>query len=204
VIGQPRSTQRCHPRPPRPDEAKLRRQLRRIAKAHPRWGWKMAHEILRREGWTINKKRTRRLWRDEGLRRPQRCTKRRRIHPDSAVRHRAEYPNHVWAIDFQFDETSDYRRMKLLNVVDEFTRESLAMEVDRSITADRLIDVIEGLVVIHGAPEHLRMDNGPELCSWALRDWCRFTGTRTISPTGGGFGWVLVVDAGWCPEESEI
>jgi putative transposase len=180
VIGQPRSTQRCHPRPPRPDEAKLRRQLRRIAKAHPRWGWKMAHEILRREGWTINKKRTRRLWRDEGLRRPQRCTKRRRIHPDSAVRHRAEYPNHVWAIDFQFDETSDYRRMKLLNVVDEFTRESLAMEVDRSITADRLIDVIEGLVVIHGAPEHLRMDNGPELCSWALRDWCRFTGTRTI------------------------
>jgi putative transposase len=86
----------------------------------------------------------------------------------------------VWVIDFQFDETSDYRRLKLLNIVDEFTRESLAMEVDRSITADRLIDVVEGLVVVHRAPEHLRMDNGPELCSWALRDWCRFTGTSTI------------------------
>ena len=91
-----------------------------------------------------------------------------------------EYPNHVWAIDFQFDETADYRRLKIANIVDEFTREALAMEVDRSITADRLIDVIERLVVTHGAPEHLRMDNGPELLSWALRDWCRFTGTRTI------------------------
>jgi putative transposase len=71
----------------------------------------------------------------------------------------------VWAIDFQFNETSDYRRLKLLNIVDEFTRESLAMEVDRSITADRLIDVVEGLVVVYRAPEHLRLDNGPELCS---------------------------------------
>ena len=141
----------------------------------------MAHEILLREGWNVNKKPTQRLWRDEGLRRPQRCTKRRRPRVDFAVRHGAEYPNHgVWAIDFQFNETSDSRRLKLLNIVDEFTRESLAMEVDRSITADRLIDVVEGLVVVYRAPEHLRMDNGPELCSWALRDWCRFTGTGTI------------------------
>jgi transposase InsO family protein len=141
----------------------------------------MAHEILLREGSNINKKPTQRLWRDEGLRRPQRCAKRRRPRVDSAVRQGAEYPNHgVWAIDFQFNETSDYRRLKLLNIVDEFTRESLAMEVDRSITADRLIDVVEGLVVVYRAPEHLRMDNGPELCSWALRDWCRFTGTSTI------------------------
>src|ERR1022692_1294088 len=153
--------------------------LRRFAKSHPRWSWKMAPEILLRQGWNINKKPTQRLWRDEGLRRPQRCTKRRRIRVNSAARHRAEYPNHgVWAIDLQFDETSDYRRLKLLNIVDEFTRESLAMEVDRLITPDRLIDVVEGLVVVHRAPEHLRMDNGPELCSWALRDWCRFTGTN--------------------------
>ena len=95
------------------------------------------------KGWTLNKKRTQRLWRKEGLKRPQTCTKRRRIRPDSAVRHRAEYPNHVWAVDFQFDETSDYRRLKLANIVDEFTREALAMEVDRSITADRLIDIID-------------------------------------------------------------
>jgi len=143
-------------------------------------GWKMAHDVLRREGWAINRKRTQRLWRKEGLKRPQICRKRRRIRPESAFRHRAQYPNHVWAIDFQFDETADWRRLKIANIVDEYTREALAMEVDRSITADKLIDVIEHLVVTHGPPEHLRMDNGPELLSWALRDWCRFTGTRTI------------------------
>ena len=180
VLGQPRSTQRGTPRPPKSDEATLCRQLRRLAKTHPRWGWKMAHQVLVREGWTINKKRTQRLWRKEGLTRPQRCRKRRRVRPDSAERHRAEYPNHVWAIDFWFDETADCRRLKLANVVDEFTRESLAMEVDRSITADRLVEVLERLVALHGAPQHLRMDNGPELLSWALRDWCRLGGTRTI------------------------
>jgi putative transposase len=162
VLGQPRSTQRCRPRPPGSEEVKLCRRLRQLAKTHPRWGWKMAHEILRREGWTLNKKRTQRLWRKEGLRRPQVCAKRRRIRPDSAERHRAEYPNHVWALDFQFDETADYRRLKIANVVDEFTREALAMEIDRSITADRLIDVLDRLAVIHGAPAHLRMDIHPE------------------------------------------
>ena len=84
----------------------------------------------------------------------------------SAERLRAEFPNHVWAVDFQFDETADYRRLKLANIVDEFARESLSMKVDRSIAADRLIEVLERLVVIHGEPVHLRMDNGPELISW--------------------------------------
>ena len=140
----------------------------------------MAHQLIRREGWTVNKKRTQRLWRKEGLRRPERCTKRRRVRLDSPERLRANCPNHVWAIDFQFDETADYRRLKLANIVDEFTRESLAMEVDRSITADHLVDVLERLVAVHGAPTHLRMDNGPELIAWALRDWCRFTSTQTV------------------------
>jgi putative transposase len=180
VVDQPRTTQRRQPRPPGTDEAKLCRRLREIAHSHPRWGWKTAHQLLRREGWTINRKRTQRLWRKEGLRRPQICRKRRRVRLDSAERLRATHPNHVWAIDFQFDETADYRRLKLANIVDEFTRESLAMEVDRSITADHLIDVLERLVAVHGAPEHLRMDNGPELISWALRDWCRLGHTQTL------------------------
>jgi putative transposase len=100
VVGQHRSTQRSCGRPLTDTEAKLRRRLRQLATTHPRMGWKTAHSVLRREGWTINRKRTQRLWRQEGLRRPQNCRKRRRIRPDSAVRHRAEYPNHVWAIDF--------------------------------------------------------------------------------------------------------
>jgi transposase InsO family protein len=136
--------------------------------------------VLRREGWQINRKRTQRLWRHEGLRRPQVCAKRRRLSTDSSLRQRAEFPNHVWAVDFQFDETADFRRLKLANIVDEYTREALAMEVQRSINADRLIEVIEGLVIRHGAPLHLRMDNGPEMISWALRDWCRLGGTTTI------------------------
>ena len=111
VVGQHRSTQRrpCRPRPP--EEDKLRRRLRDIARRHPRWGWKTAHQLLLREGWRINRKRTRRLWRDEGLRRPAHCRKRRRGpggEPKSATR-----PNHVWALDFQFDETADGRRLKL-------------------------------------------------------------------------------------------
>lgn len=180
VVGQHRSTQRRCPRPPTTSEAKLRRRLRQIAKTHPRWGWKTAHDVLLREGWALNRKRTRRLWRTEGLKRPVTCRKRRRLHPTNAVRMQASRPNQVWAIDYQFDETADWRRLKLTNIVDEFTRESLAMDVNRSSTSDDLVDLIERLVTERGAPAYIRMDNGPELTAWALRDWCRLSGTRTL------------------------
>ncbi len=179
VVGQHRSTQRlaCRPRPV--EEDKVRRRLRQIARAHPRWGWKTAQLILRREGHTINKKRTRRLWRDEGLRRPVPCKRKRTRPPGGGPLLRAVRPNHVWALDFQFDETSDRRRIKLLNVVDEHTREALAMRVARTGTAEDIVAVIDALVAERGAPTHLRMDNGPELIAWALRDWCRLNGTTT-------------------------
>ncbi len=93
---------------------------------------------------------------------------------------RATRPNHVWALDFQFDETADHRRLKLLNIVDEFTRQALAMRVGRSCTAQDVVTTIEALVAERAAPEHLRMDNGPELMAWALRDWCHLAGTETI------------------------
>jgi putative transposase len=83
-------------------------------------------------------------------------------------------------LDFQFDETADQRRLKLLNIVDEHTRQALAMDVARAMGADQVVAVIERLVVDRGAPQHLRMDNGPELIAWALRDWCRIAGTGTI------------------------
>jgi putative transposase len=136
--------------------------------------------VIRREGWTVNRKRTQRLWRAEGLRRPERCRKRRRVRPESTERLRAVRPNQVWAIDFQFDETADCRRLKLANLVDEHTREALAMRVGRSCNADELVAVIETLVAERGAPAFLRCDNGPELIAWALRDWCRMAGTRTV------------------------
>jgi putative transposase len=179
VVGQHRSTQRLAHRPRPVEDDKVRRRLRAIARVHPRWGWKTAHVLLRREGHTINKKRTRRLWRDEGLRRPAPCKRKRTRPPGGGPLLRAERPNHVWAVDFQFDETADRRRIKLCNVVDEFTREALAMRVARNCTAEDLITVIATLVAERGAPTHLRMDNGPELIAWALRDWCRLHDTTT-------------------------
>jgi putative transposase len=179
VAGQHRSTQRKQPRPPCDAEQRLARRLREIAKEHPRWGWKTAHEILLREGWTINRKRTRRIWRQEGLRRRVRARKRRRASNGQAARLRATKPNEVWAVDFQFDETSDRRRIKLCNIVDEYTREALAIRVDRTCTAENVITVIEQLVTQRGTPKYLRADNGPEMIAWTLRDYCRLAGTQT-------------------------
>ena len=155
----------------------MRGRLREIAREHPRWGWKTAYAIVRREGWQVNRKRIQRLWRQEGLKRPQFCRKRRRLGPTLTERMRASAPNQVWAIDFQFDETSDGRRLKLANIVDEFTREALAMRVGRSCDADQLVEVIEALVAQRGTPVYLRMDNGPELIAWGLREWCRLSRT---------------------------
>ena len=181
VVGQHRSTQRRPARPVPAEDEKLRRRLRVFARRHPRLGWRKAHDVVRREGFVVNHKRLRRLWREEGLRRPPpRKNKRRRPGGSNGVLLRAVHPNHVWALDFQFDETADLRRLKLLNIVDEHTREALAMDVDRSMGADQVVACVERLVGERGVPRHLRMDNGPELIAWALRDWCRLSGLDTI------------------------
>jgi len=180
VVGQPRSTQRHQPKRAE-DDAALRAELRQFSKDRPRWGYRRAHHHLRELGWEVNRKRVQRLWREEGLRVPQRKRKRRRLGESTvpASRLRAERPNQVWAFDFQFDQIADGRVLKLLNVVDEFTRESLVMLVERSIDADRTVSELERLVSERGAPEHLRMDNGTEMTADALRDWCRFSKTAT-------------------------
>ena len=122
----------------------MRRRLREIARAHPRWGWKTAHAILRREGHTINRKRTRRLWRDEGLRRPAPCKRKRTRPPGGGPLLRAERPNHVWAIDFQFDETADRRRLKLLQHRRRaHPRGARHATSGRTCTADDVVAVIE-------------------------------------------------------------
>jgi putative transposase len=181
VVGQHRSTQRRPVRPEPSEDVKLRRRLRRFARCHPRLGWRKAHVVVRREGFVVNHKKLRRLWREEGLRRPPpRKNKKRRPTGIDGILFGAEYPNHVWGLDFQFDETADLRRLKLLNIVDEHTREALATDVARSITADHVVAVLERLVAARGAPGFIRMDNGPELIAWTLRDWCRLTGAGTI------------------------
>ena len=180
VVGQHRSTERYEPKRAEEDQA-LRAELRKFSKERPRWGYRRAHHHLREEGWDVNRKRVQRLWREEGLRVPVRKRKRRRL-GDSTVpaqRLRAERPNHVWAFDFQFDQTSDGRALKLLNIVDEFTRESLAMLVARSIDAETVAGSLQRLCGERGAPELLRCDNGPEMTAHALRDWCTLSGAGT-------------------------
>ena len=173
IAGQHRSTQRHEPKRV-PDDTALRQRRREISAWKPRWGYRRAHARLIEEGWSVNKKRVQRLWRSEGLRVPARKRKRARLGASDADGKRlsATHPNHVWALDFQTDETADGRRIRLLNVVDEFTREALAIECERSITVDATVAVLDRLARERGAsPEHIRMDNGPELTTHALRDW---------------------------------
>lgn len=184
--GQHRSTQRHAPQVA-DDDAGLRAALRQISRDRPRWGYRRAHQLLLDEGWQVNRKRTQRLWREEGLRVPQRRRKRQRLGTSTvpADRLRAEHPDHVWALDFQFDQTADGRILKLLHVVDEFTRAALAIECRRRIDADATVTVLERLVAELGsAPGFIRCDNGPEPTANALRDWCRFTraGSAYIEP----------------------
>jgi len=187
AIGQPRSTQRRRASAPGPEEEHLRARLRELARAHPRYGYRRMTTILCREGYCVNHKRIQRLCRDEGLRVLKRAKKRARVGTSTinGTRLRATHPNHVWAIDFQFDQTTNFKTLKLLNITDEFTKEALAIDVRRSITADDTVEVLEEIVARRGtAPEFLRMDNGPELTANALRDWCRFSsaGTAYIEP----------------------
>ena len=185
VVGQHRSTERYEPKRAE-DDAALRGALRQISKDRPRWGYRRAHALLVEKGWEVNRKRVQRVWREEGLRVPRKRRKRQRLGDSTvpATRLAAERPGHVWAIDYQHDQTADGRVIRLLNIVDEYTREALAMHVARSIDADTTVSVLEGLVAERGAPTFLRCDNGTELTSYALKDWCRFshTGTAYIDP----------------------
>ena len=187
AIGQSRSTQRRAAPVPPDEEQVLRARLRDLARSHPRYGYRRMTTILRREGFCVNHKRIQRLCRDEGLRVIRRPKKRSRvgISTINGTRLGATRPDQVWALDFQFDQTRDLRTLKILNVTDEFTKEALAIDIRRSITADDTVEVLEALVRARGrAPEFLRMDNGPELTANALRDWCRFSdaGTAYIEP----------------------
>ncbi len=134
------------------------------------------------EGFDHNRKRTQRIWREEGLRVPKRARKRRRLGVSTAegsARLRAERPNHVWALDFQHDATTDGRELKFLNVVDEFTREALTICIERTIDADQTVETLKRLLAERGAPENLRADNGPELTARVIAEWCSSSLTET-------------------------
>jgi putative transposase len=180
VIGQSRSTQRLAVVVHELDEL-LRAFLREFAMDHPRWGWRRAHDALRDEGHRVNHKKVQRLWREEGLKVPYRKKKKRLTGIGIQVgAMRPIAPNVIWAMDFQFDQTSDLRTVKMLNIIDEFTRECLAIDVSRSITAEDVVTRLDHLAQERGAPCYVRMDNGPEFVAHALNNWCRFNGTGSL------------------------
>jgi putative transposase len=182
VVGQHRSTQRLEPPEPSDDEQRLREWLRAFARRRPRWGWRRAAKGLRRTGWTVNNKRVRRLWRDEGLQVPTKSRKGRLVGIGTHVGAMCPIaPNALWALDFQFDHTIDGRQVKMLNVIDEFTREALAIRVDHHIGADEVVAVLDRLAIERGrAPGFVRFDHGPEFVAYAVADWCALNGTETV------------------------
>jgi putative transposase len=180
LVGQARSTQRLPVVVPDDEEERLRVWLRDFSKRRPRWGWRRAADGLRRAGWRVNNKRVRRLWRDEGLR----VVHRKRKKPLRGKGHAGAFcpirPNVLWALDFQFDQTADARTLKLLNIIDEYTRECPAIVVDRTIDADKVVATLDAIAAERGAPAYLRFDNGPEFIAAAVADWCRFNTTATV------------------------
>ena len=172
VLGQPRSTQRRELQG-RDDEEALTADVITLARQYGRYGYRRITALLRDAGWTVNPKRVERIWRREGLKVPPKQPKRGRLwlNDGSCVRLRAEYPNHVWSYDFVHDRTSDGRAFRMLNMIDEYTRECLAIVVARKFTAQDVLDTMADLFVSRGVPRYIRSDNGPEMTAIAVREW---------------------------------
>jgi putative transposase len=172
AVGQPRSTQR-YERTKAATDAPLVEAMLKVAQKHPRYGYRRVHVMLEQEGFRAGRDRVHRLWRKHGLKVPRKTRKRRRLGSSEGgiTRHAAARIDHVWTYDFVKDQTADGRPIKILTVVDEYTRECLATEVARSITGRGVIRVLRELFLLRGTPAHLRSDNGPEFIASTVRDW---------------------------------
>jgi putative transposase len=172
VIGQPRATQRYQHRSA-DDEERLTQQVVELACEYGRYGYRRVTAMLRNNGWTVNHKRVERIWKREGLKVPKKQPKRSRLWltDGSIVRLKPEFEKHVWSYDFMQDRTHNGVPFRILNVIDEFTRECLAVRVSRSLTHKDVIEVLYELFCQRGVPVHIRSDNGPEFIAQRLRDW---------------------------------
>lgn len=181
ALDQPRSTQRYEAEP-RDDEAGLTKQMLTLAGQRPRFGYRRIAWLLRQAGWQASDTRVYRLWRREGLKVPQKKRKRRRlgVTANGCHRHRAEHKDHVWCWDFVFDHTTSGSMLKWLSIVDEYTRECLALKVDRGITSQDVIDTLAELFSMRGVPRCIRSDNGPEFIAQGVRDWLQRVDVQTL------------------------
>ena len=181
ILGQPRSTQRrcVHTAD---DEPRLIRDMVRLASQYGRYGYRRVTKLLRDEGWGVNHKRVERLWRREGLKVPHKQPKRRRLwlNDGSCVRLRAAHKNHVWSYDFVQSRTHDGRVIRMLTLIDEHTRECLAIDVARKLNSESVLERLSDLFVRRGVPRYIRSDNGPEFTAIAVRDWLERVGVKTL------------------------
>jgi putative transposase len=181
VLNQPRSTQRYESKL-RDDEPALVKRMLDLAGRRPRWGYRRVAWQLRQEAWRASETRVYRLWRREGLKVPQKKRKRRRLgrSENGCVHRRSEHRDHVWAWDFVFDHTMTGSQLKWLSIVDEHTRECLALKVARSITSEDVIDTLAELFAMRGVPKCVRSDNGPEFVARAIRQWLGRVDVETL------------------------
>ncbi len=161
-------------------DQELRQRLHEIAREHPRYGYRRVCAVLRRDGQRVNDKRVHRLWQQEKLSLPLRRPKRLRRGQATAMCPRAMRPNHVWTYDFVFDRCANGQKLKILTVVDEYTRESLAVETATSIRSGKVLSVLGALIAERGVPEHLRSDNGPEFVAARVRQWLSEQSIKTL------------------------
>ena len=180
ALGQHRSTQRKAPRG-REDAERLTADVIELARQYGRYGYRKIAALLRQAGWSVSDGRVERVWRREGLKVPQKQPKRGRLWltDGSCIRLRAEHANHVWSYDFVEDRTHDGRKYRMLNVVDEFTHECLAIRINRKLKAIDVIDVLSDLFMLRGIPGHIRSDNGPEFVAKAVQEWIATVGAKT-------------------------
>jgi transposase InsO family protein len=182
VLGQARATQRYEPLPPC-DEKRLTEDIITLATKYGRYGYRRITALLNNQmGWRVNHKRVERIWRKEGLKVPKKQPKRGRLwlNGGSCVRLRPEYKDHVWSYDFMVERTINGRAFRILNIVDEFTRECLRIKVNRKISSEDVIDELFNLFIFRDIPEHIRSDNGPEFTARAVRKWLSRLGVKTL------------------------
>jgi putative transposase len=183
VLEQARATQRRILSPPS-DEKQLAEDIIALATKYGRYGYRRITALLNdnKHGWRVNHKRVERIWRQEGLKVPQKQPKRSRLwlNDGSCIRLRPEYKDHIWSYDFMIDRTDAGKAFKILNIIDEYTRECLAILVARKITNQDVIDLLFDLFIFRGVPEHIRSDNGPEFTAKAIRKWLTRLGIKTL------------------------
>jgi len=181
VLSQPRSTQRRAPYVP-DDEPALVARIIALATEYGRYGYRRVTGLLHNEGFVVNHKRVERLWRHAGLKVPKKQPKRGRLwfNDGSCIRLRPQHTDHVWSYDFMTARTREGRAFRLLTIIDEYSRECLAIEVARKLTSEDVLDRLMQLFITRGLPAHIRSDNGPEFVAHKVRDWLARLEVQTL------------------------